>query len=371
MRERRLLTLLSAMTLAPHELRLGRWLMVAFLLVFLHRLLSVAQSARGARLVLLAALVLAFAAVYCWFWLRVAGDARDWRGLVAVAALTLLVASYVLTISPETYLFYYPAMVAGAAARWVRSLLLVAGVAAAAFAVALLLGGGAGAATDTDIVVLLLGVSAIAVRRHVATTKRLEAARDEIHRLAARDERLRVARDLHDELGQTLSVIVLKSELAALGMPPPARARVDEVTRTARQALQSLRDLVSSVRQPTLAEELDSARSLLEASGIDCQVESAPGAVSPPVEAALAWAVREAATNVLRHSGGRHCRFSVARTAGCVSLEVVDDGRGTAEFEPGSGLRGLRERASFLGGRFCAGRMADGGFRVHVEIPGQ
>src|SRR5207244_2500299 len=104
-------------------------------------------------------------------------------------------------------------------------------------------------------------------------------------RLAARDERLRVARDLHDELGQTLSLIVLKSELAQL----------DDVTRAARQALRSLRELVSSFRHPTLAEELDSARSLLEASGIECAVESGrPEPISPPVEAALAWAVREA-----------------------------------------------------------------------------
>jgi two-component system, NarL family, sensor histidine kinase DesK len=358
------------MTLAPHELRLGRWLMVAFLLIFLHRLLTVALPSRGARLILLVALVLVFAPVYSWFWLRVAGGPREERGALAVAALTLLVAAYVLTVSPENYVFYYPAMVAGAAARWNRSLALVAGVAIAAFAVAQLQGAGVSAATDTDIVVVLLGVSAIAVRRHVATTKRLEAARDEIHRLAARDERLRVARDLHDELGQTLSVIVLKSELAALGVSPLARARIEEVTRTARQALQSLRDLVSSVRQPTLAEELDSARSLLEASGIQCHVESAPGTLSPPVEAALAWVVREAATNVLRHSGGRRCRFSVARTGEGVSLEVTDDGRGPAEFEPGSGLRGLRERVSFVGGQFCAGRMADGGFRVRVEIPG-
>lgn len=359
------------MTLAPHELRLGRWLMVAFLLIFLHRLLTIALAARGARLVPLAALVIAFVSVYSWFWLRVAGEARDRRGALAVAALTLLAGAFVLVVSPENYLFYYPAMVAGAAARWDRSLLLVAGVAIAAFAAALLQGSGVSAATDADIVVVLLGASAIAVRRHVATTKRLEAARGEIHRLAARDERLRVARDLHDELGQTLSVIVLKSELAAMGVPPQARARMDEVTRTARQALQSLRDLVSSVRHPTLAEELESARSLLEASGIECQVVSAPGVLSPPVEAALAWAVRETATNVLRHSGGRRCRFRVAGSGEGegVDLEVTDDGRGAAEFEPGSGLRGLEERMSFVGGRLCAGRMADGGFRVHVEIP--
>jgi two-component system sensor histidine kinase DesK len=216
---------------------------------------------------------------------------------------------------------------------------------------------------------VLLGASAIAVRRHVATTKRLEAARDEIQRLAARDERLRVARDLHDELGQTLSLIVLKSELAALEVNGSGRNRIEEVTLAARQALQSLRDLVSSFRHPTLAEELDSARSLLQASGIECLVQCQVTRMSPPVEAALAWTVREAATNVLRHSSGRRCRFSVENRSDTVHLEVTDDGRGPEQFEPGSGLRGLEERASFLGGRFAAGRITGGGFRVRVDLP--
>src|SRR5262249_49089884 len=175
----------------------------------------------------------------------------------------------------------------------------------AGLGIAVLRGGGVSAATDPAIVMVLLGASAIAVRRHVGTTKRLEAARDEIHRLAARDERLRVARDLHDELGQTLSLIVLKSELAAHEVPGPAQDRIGEVTLAARLALQRVRSLVSNFRQPSLAEELDSARSLLEASGIECLVQCGAAAMSPPVEAALAWAVRETATNVLRHSDCR------------------------------------------------------------------
>jgi two-component system, NarL family, sensor histidine kinase DesK len=356
-------------TLAPHELRVGRLLMVAFLLIFLHRVLTTALSARGGRLVLLAALVFAIAAVYGWFWLVVAGGPRDDHALLAVLALTLLVAAYVVAVSPETYVFYYPAIVAGAAFRWNRGVAVLAGVTGAAFGIAVLRGDAVSAATDTAIVMVLLGASAMAVRRHVATTKRLEAARDEIHRLAARDERLRVARDLHDELGQTLSLIVLKSELAQLEVVGPGRDRIEEVTLAARRALQCLRDLVSSFRHPTLAEELDSARSLLEASGIECLVESCTEATSPPVDAALAWVVREAATNVLRHSSCRRCRFAVERRSGSVRLEVTDDGRGPEEFEPGSGLRGLEERVSFLGGRLRAGRKASGGFHVQVEIP--
>jgi len=343
--------------------------MVAFLLIFLHRVLTTAMAAHGGRLALLAVLVLAIVAVYAWFWLWVAGGPSGGHAALAIVALTALVAIYVLIVSPETYVFYYPAIVAGAAFRWDRSLAFVASVTATAFGIAVLQGDGVSAATDTSIVMVLLGASAMAVRRHVATTKKLEAARDEIHRLAARDERLRVARDLHDELGQTLSLIVLKGELAQLEANGTNGHRIEEVTLAARQALRTVRDLVSSFRQPTLAEELDSARSLLEASGIQCVVESQPKAISPPVEAALAWAVRETATNVLRHSGCRRCRFTVERRSGIIALEVTDDGSGPERFEPGSGLRGLEERVSFLGGGMQAGRMAGGGFRVHVEIP--
>src|SRR5436190_21242492 len=114
--------------------------MVAFLLIFLHRVLATAAAERGGRLVLLGGLVLAIAAVYSWFWLRVAGGARDHHAALAVAALTLLVAVYVLAVSPETYVFYYPAMVAGAAFRWRRSLAFLAVVTATAFGVALVLG---------------------------------------------------------------------------------------------------------------------------------------------------------------------------------------------------------------------------------------
>src|ERR1700716_1906035 len=143
--------------------------MVGFLLIFLHRVLTTSPAARGGRLVLLAVLVLAIAAVYAWFWLRVAGGARDDHAAVAVVALTVPVALYVTAVSPETYLFYYPAMVAGAAFRWHRSVVLLAGVTTTALAVALLRGGGVSAAIDTAIVMVLLGASAIAVRHHVAT----------------------------------------------------------------------------------------------------------------------------------------------------------------------------------------------------------
>ena len=163
------------MTLAPHEYRLGRLLMVAFLLVFLHRVVTTQVATRGAGPLVL---VLAIVAVYGWFWLRLAGTERVRPTVIALVTLTLLVALYVLTVSPETYVFYYPAMVAGAAFRWDRGLILVAAVTAAAFAVALPQRAGVAGATHMAIVMVLLGTSAMAVRSHLATTRDQEAATD-------------------------------------------------------------------------------------------------------------------------------------------------------------------------------------------------
>src|SRR5215813_10646928 len=148
--------------------------MVAFLAIFVHRVLGTAGGVSGGRLGLLVALVVAITGVYGWFWLRVAGGPHDDQAALAVVALTALVALYVLTVSPETYVFYYPAIVAGAAFHWSRSLLFLAGVTAAAFAIAVLHGDGVSAATDSAIVMVLLGASAMAVRRYIATTRRLE-----------------------------------------------------------------------------------------------------------------------------------------------------------------------------------------------------
>lgn len=218
---------------------------------------------------------------------------------------------------------------------------------------------------------LLIGLSAVGIHRLAMANRELRAAREEIARLAVAEERLRFSRDLHDLLGHSLSVVVLKAELAArlaAGDPARAAAEMADVERVARQALHEVREAVAGYRQPSLSHELDSAREVLSAAGIACRYHTEPGPLSPALEGILAWAVREAVTNVARHSRARSCTLAVTREGRTVQLEVVDDGRGSVDVSPGSGLRGIDERVRSRGGSLLVdGR--SGGFRLTVTMP--
>ena len=144
--------------------------------------------------------------------------------------------------------------------------------------------------------------------------RELRRARQELAELAVAEERTRIARDLHDTLGHSLSLIALKSELARRVLPDdPARAEAEigDVERVAREALASVRETVSGYRQPSLAIELAGARAALSAAGIEGDVEPAPEGLPPEVDAVLGWAVREGVTNVLRHSDAGRARIRV------------------------------------------------------------
>jgi two-component system sensor histidine kinase DesK len=236
--------------------------------------------------------------------------------------------------------------------------------------------------------------SAIAVRR---TNRALVHAREELARLAVADERARIARDLHDTLGHSLSVIALKSELAGRLLPDhPERARseIGDVERVARDALSAVRETVSGYRQPRLAAELAGASSTFAAAGLEARVEPAPADLPPAVDAILGWAVREGVTNVVRHGRASSADIRVARSAAAVEVEIVNDraestsaigpggrpagggplpgamgGAGGPEPAPaGSGLSGLRERVAAVGGAVEAGP-TERGFRLLVRVP--
>ncbi|GLX93728.1 histidine kinase [Herbidospora sp. NBRC 101105] len=195
----------------------------------------------------------------------------------------------------------------------------------------------------------------------------LGRARAESERLAVENERLRFARDLHDILGHTLTSITIRSQLAArLAETDPARAaeEMGGVERTARQALDDVRDAVAGYRAVSLPEELGNARAALDLAGIRLTVSGA-GPVPPGSESLLAWVVREAVTNVLRHSGATRCWI----TLGPRSLEITDDGRAGAGAGPGTGLLGLAERVEAAGGTLEAGARPAGGYRLRVEVP--
>jgi two-component system, NarL family, sensor histidine kinase DesK len=238
----------------------------------------------------------------------------------------------------------------------------------------------------------LAGVTTIAMVWSAISSRRLREEREELARFAAvTEERLRIARDLHDLLGHNLSVIALKSELARRlvpAAPERAAAEIGEIERVARTALQEVREAVAGYRQPTLASELHGAREVLAAAGIayraegdDTAVGAGAGALPAPVDAVLAWTVREAITNVVRHSRARRCEIRLARVAGEARVEVTDDGSRIVSGDaaqpvdeptavrPGNGLLGLAERVEALGGRLEAGPLPLGGFRLAVAIP--
>lgn len=220
-----------------------------------------------------------------------------------------------------------------------------------------------------------VGAASIFDAERHRTAQRLRRADEEIERLATIAERERIARDLHDLLGHTLSVIVLKSQLAGRLVradPDRAAAEVEDIEQIGREALSEVRAAVAGYRVRGLAAELDGARVALEAAGVEVEVTIDPADLRPEQESALAMALREAVTNVVRHAGAQRATISITTVGGAVRLEVSDDGRGSVG-PAGSGITGMRERIVALGGSVDVGsprRRDDGhGTVVAVTVP--
>lgn len=209
----------------------------------------------------------------------------------------------------------------------------------------------------------------------------LKLSHDEVRRLAALAERERIGRDLHDLLGHTLSLVALKSDLAArlLQRDPAAEKNaaalheIREVSRVAREALSQVRAAVSGIRAAGMAAELASAKLLLESDGVtfkyDFDVRGLDGSALPPrVETTLALTVREAVTNIQRHACARHADVAFVTDAGEAVLRISDDGRGGA-MVPGNGLGGMRERVEALGGRLRVESGKGRGTHIEVRLP--
>jgi two-component system sensor histidine kinase DesK len=183
--------------------------------------------------------------------------------------------------------------------------------------------------------------------------RQLRKANEEIENLAKVAERERIARDLHDVLGHTLSVITLKSELAGKLIdrdPQRAGKEIREVEEISRQALSDVRDAIRGYRSKGLAAELAQAKSTLETAGVTVQCDAATTVQLPAMqESVLSLAVREGVTNVVRHARASNCRLRIEQFNGSCRLEIHDDGLGFSSME-GNGLRGMRERVEMLGG---------------------
>jgi two-component system sensor histidine kinase DesK len=200
--------------------------------------------------------------------------------------------------------------------------------------------------------------------------RRLRKANEEIENLAKVAERERIARDLHDVLGHTLSVITLKSELAGKLIdhdPVRARKEIGEVEEISRKALSDVRDAIRGYRSQGLVAELANAKTTLETAGLAVQCDAATTMKLPAVqESVLSLAVREAVTNVVRHAQARTCRMRLEQQNGSCRLEIQDDGRGSSNGE-GNGLRGMRERVEMLGGTLR--RNTESGTTLTITLP--
>ncbi|MFH8980028.1 histidine kinase [Streptomyces varsoviensis] len=225
---------------------------------------------------------------------------------------------------------------------------------------------------------LLSGVVVAMVLTLFETVAKLRDTREELARGAVEQERLRFSRDLHDLLGHTMSVIVVKAEAVRRLAPrdlDAALGQAADIEAVGRQALTEIREAVSGYREGSLTTELDRARSLLDSSGVDARIAQSGPPLPPQTEALLGWVVREGVTNVVRHSGATTCTVEVRGEPDRVHLEITDDGRGPAaapaapDAVGGNGLKGLTERLAAAGGSLTTGSAGRRGFRLVAELP--
>jgi two-component system sensor histidine kinase DesK len=335
---------------------------------------------------------LAIAVAFCALYVPIVGNSISWPGLarqgLGVLAGLSIIACTVYGKSWTPMWIYVSAatgmVLAGQISRRM-TLLAVAGVGAAYTFFSWLGHDHPGDYLVVLLPVLLIGVAMIGFRMQVELMRELAEARETVAKMAVNEERLRLARDMHDLTGQSLSMITLKSELAGkrlsrLPDSPETEAignELSDIGRVSRQTLHDIREAVSGYRRPTLAIELITARTALDAAGIhlddDPRTITRSGTFDPDAEAALAWCLREAVTNVIRHSGARNCVIRLAESQGMLSLEISDDGRGFAQpaSAAGSGLRNMSERLSAAGGSLSLTPSAHRkGFHLTATVPG-
>jgi two-component system, NarL family, sensor histidine kinase DesK len=347
----------------------GRVLCMATALGFLAFPLSDLLSGRlsASSEVVAAAGLVAFAAGYVRLFWILPSITTEWRGEggALLAALAALAVALSIAFGDEWLgLLVYLSIALALALPTRLALVGIAAVAAAAVAIT--------GELDVAVQVIAFGVILVAVRRLMELVRELEAARAQVAELAAREERLRLSRDMHDLLGHHLSLIALKSQLARKLIGRDARAaerEVRDIESVARSSLEEARAAVRGLRRASLDAELEAAREALEAAGLEVRVDSA-GPLPAGVETLLGFAAREGATNVIRHSGARRCEIVVRCLGEVAELEVRDDGAGgTGAAGEGSGVRGLAERMVEAGGSLEAGPADEGGFRLVARVP--
>ena len=296
--------------------------------------------------------------------------AAGWRLIALAVAALLLSFALAFTNSNWTVIAVYAAaMIAELRPAWRASL----GVGAfAAACVALALGTGQSPFYWVLGVFLMIMVGIGNISRAALQDKNaaLAAAQGEVRQFAAAAERERIGRDLHDLLGRTLTLIAIKADLAARLSATDAEkaaAEMRDIAAAAREGLAEVRAAVSGMTGASLAREIAASHAALAAAGIACEVEGEAESIDPGTSAVLAMALREAVTNVIRHSGARNCRIALIQQPGGLELKVSDDGDGQA-VRPGGGLAGLTSRLTAAGGELAVeGDRA--GTRLTARVP--
>ena len=297
-----------------------------------------------------------------------------WPETVRARVLVLLgywVATFALAPFIGVYLIWiWPLLCSMIAFSWipaVPSFILAGSVVLAQLAASALVNFADGIVLAPFITVTVV-VSLFGITRQIMANQKLRAAQQTIASLAAAEERARLARDLHDVLGHSLTVVAVKSELAGRLVeldPTRAVAEIADIESLARTALADLRAAVTSYREMSLDSELRAARTALEAAGIEPHLPPDGTAVADDLRPLFGWVVREGVTNVIRHSRASGCWIELDQH----SLRVRDDGPGLATDgdRNGNGLLGLRERAREAGAELSAEPSVDGGFVLSVE----
>ncbi len=294
--------------------------------------------------------------------------ARGREAYGIIAAITAIGAALVMVNASAFVLFIYAAAFAGVqrptklAVRLLALLSAIAVVESFALQLPLFAWGWA------PLLIWMIG----GVNAHYATVRQgnvaLKRAHEEIEHLATVAERERIARDLHDLLGHTLSLITLKSSLASrVADRDPARAiaEIRDVERISREALAEVRSAVAGYREAGLARAVASAEQMLSAAGIETSVAIDPLQLSANEEGVLALAVRESVTNVVKHSRASSCSISLERDGSTRRLSVSDNGS-WKKAPGGSGLVGMRERVEAIGGELSIER--DNGTRLVIDL---
>lgn len=354
------------MRLLPHDTDLG-WTPYAWLIYivpFVATPLYVQRFANPAGWAMFGVVTLAFLVLYFRSaWVR-------GRELMLVAAATVAIGVAMWPISQGAGAFFiYGASMVGVLRSSRQGTVGVILVALVATLEAIFIGRSAGASVWPIIFCLVVGAINVHFSQVGRSNARLRLAQSEIEHLAKVAERERIARDLHDVLGHTLSLVILKSELASkLAERDPERARdeIRDVERIAREALAEVRAAVSGYRAGGLEAEVHHARNTLGTAGVKLETDITTKKLPPAHEAVLCLALREAVTNIVRHSGARSARLVIGCGDDRCSLSISDDGRGgNAPF--GSGLSGMWERVEVLGGTLT--RRGQGGTTLEVTLP--